>query len=230
MKVIVFDMDDTLYDEFTYVRSGFLAVAAFLSPIVHVHEEEIFEWMWHRLQHEGRGAIFDDVLKKYHLFSKGLAKKCVSVYRLHKPEIILPKETVTCLKQLELYPLYLVTDGNKIAQHNKVEALGLYEKMKHCYVTHRYGVHNAKPSPYCFLHIMKCEQVQAENIVYVGDNSRKDFVGIKPLGFRTIRIMTGQHKDVEMPPEYEAEFRIDSINELPEMLEEVWPDFKTVRK
>ena len=34
MPVLVFDLDDTLYPEISYVHSGFRAVAAFLSPLL----------------------------------------------------------------------------------------------------------------------------------------------------------------------------------------------------
>ncbi|MFS0575525.1 HAD family hydrolase [Sporosarcina sp. 179-K 3D1 HS] len=228
MKVIVFDMDDTLYDEYTYVRSGFYEVASFLSSQIRVNPESLFEWMWQRLQSSGRGAIFDDLLKEFDCYSKKLARKCLSVYRFHNPEISLSKEAVFCLEQLKDFPLYLVTDGNKIVQHKKAQALGLYERMKHCYITHRYGVERAKPSPYCFLHLLKKENVEAADVVYIGDNPTKDFVGIKPLGFRTIRVMIGQHKEIKVAPEYEAEFNINSLTELPMTLVKIWPEIKEV--
>lgn len=225
-KVIVFDMDDTLYDEYTYVKSGFNAVAQFLSLKLDVPQKTLFNEMWQQLEQSGRGAIFDDVLKRYDRFTKTLAQKCVTVYRTHEPNIELPKESIRCLHMIKSFPLYLVTDGNKIAQHNKVKALGLYDKMKHCYITHRYGIKHAKPSPYCFLHIQKRENVAPENIVYIGDNIRKDFVGIKPLGFRTIRVLAGEYRNIKMPDEYEAELKIDSLAELPQALMTLWPNIK----
>ncbi|MBS4195489.1 HAD family hydrolase [Lederbergia citri] len=219
MKVIVFDLDDTLYDELTYVKSGFLQVATFLGYEFNISSKELITWMWERLQTHGRGAIFDDVLQNYGHYTKTMAKRCVAVYRTHLPNISLPQSTVECLTGLSGAPLYIVTDGNKIVQHNKLQALGLYTMVKHCYVTHRYGKHHAKPSPYCFLNIVKKEKIASKDVIYIGDNPLKDFVGIKPLGFKTIRIMTGQHKDIEMPIEYEADERIESLTQLKNMIE-----------
>ena len=226
MKVIVFDMDDTLYDEFNYVKSGFNAVANFLSSEVDVCSDDIYNWMWNRLKTHGRGKIFDDLLFAHKVYSRALANRCLSVYRLHKPNMELPIESIRIIKKLEKHSCYIVTDGNRIVQSNKVKALGLDKKMVHCYITHRYGRKHSKPSPYCFLQIAKRENINPSEIVYVGDNSRKDFVGIKPFGFRTIRIMTGQHKNVEMTEEYEAEVRINSIGELPYALKKIWNDFE----
>lgn len=221
MKLIVFDLDDTLYDELTYVKSGFHKVAAFLSNEFKISTDELSKWMWNRLTTHGRGTIFDDVLREYGHYSKSIAKRCLSVYRTHQPNISLPDTTLHCLKEFSHYPLYIVTDGNKLVQHNKLVALGLYHHMKHCYVTHRYGKHHAKPSPYCFLHIAKKEKVSPNDVVYIGDNPLKDFVGIKPLGFRTIRVMTGQYKDVRMPLEYEADECIESLTELKDVVKKM---------
>lgn len=219
-------MDDTLYDEYNYVRSGFAAVAKYLAPILNEDEVILKQWMWTRLKTNERGEIFDDLLKQYENYTKTLVGKCVRIYRTHKPTISLPQDTIKTLKELQRYPLYVVTDGNKIAQYEKVKALGLEKIMKHCYITHRYGKKHAKPSPYCFLHIQRHEQVLSENIVYIGDNPKKDFVGIKPLGFRTIRVLTGEYKNVRMPEEYEAEYNITSLRELPVALRTIWPDIK----
>lgn len=226
MKVIVFDMDDTLYDEFTFVKSGFHAVAHYLSPKLKVPANKLFNFMWEQLETNGRGAIFDNVLIHYGKFTKKLAKKCVSVYRLHEPNIKLPEESLYCLNRLNSFPLYLVTDGNKLVQYNKVKALGLNKWMKHCFITHRYGIKNAKPSPYCFNKIQELEGVQSGDIVYIGDNPHKDFVGIKPLGFRTIRVLTGEYRDLRMPVKYEAEKIIHSLKQLPDALFDLWPDIK----
>lgn len=225
MKVIVFDMDDTLYDEYEYVKSGFRAVSKFLAPILAISEAELFTFMWLELEDKGRGQIFDHLLKHYGYYTKTLARKCVFVYRMHEPNIALPNETIVILNKLKVYPLYLVTDGHKMVQYNKIKALGLEQWMRHCFITHRYGKKHAKPSPYCFQLIQKREKVPPHEIVYIGDNPRKDFVGIKPLGFRTLRVMTGEYRQLKMPEAYEAELQIYSLRELPDALTCLWPDF-----
>lgn len=225
-KVIVFDMDDTLYDENVFVKSGFKAVSKFLENNYQLNCDYTYQWMWNRLSENGRGAIFDDLLKLNGLYGKTLVKKCLSIYRLHKPSIQLPQDSKNILEELQSYPLYLVTDGNKIVQSNKVKALGLEQFMKKCYITHRYGVCHSKPSPFCFQLIAQKEKVEPYNIVYIGDNPSKDFVGIKPLGFRTIRIMQGQHKQKNLSKDYEADRQIRSILELPQTLRKIWPEME----
>ena len=50
--------------------------------------------------------------------------------------------------------------------------------------------------------------------MYIGDNPKKDFVNLKKDGFWTMRVMTGEHRDVLASPEFEADFRINSLDEL----------------
>lgn len=217
--IIVFDLDDTLYDELTYVRSGFQAVAEYLWAQYRLPVETSFLEMAGKLS-GGRGRIFDDVLRESGLFSKSLVRKCLAVYRGHSPKIHLAGDADACLDRLQLYPRYIVTDGNKMVQANKIKALGLETKVNDYYITHRYGKRHAKPSPYCFLQICKREGVPPADVLYVGDNPHKDFVGIKPLGFKTVRIMQGQHREAVRPPEYEADLQIASLDQLtPEFLE-----------
>ncbi len=215
--VIAFDLDDTLYDELTYVNSGFKAVAAYLEQTRNFDAGRSFAILWKTLEREGRGKVFDHLLREYGIYSSAGIKKCLSVYRSHRPQINLSEEGTNCLLRMESqHPLYIVTDGNKQVQHNKLEALGLYTKVKHCFVTHRYGVRHAKPSPYCFEKITQMEDCRPEQIIYVGDNPTKDFRGIRPLGFKTVRLRQGQYRDMKVSQEEDADQSILSLDELDE--------------
>nr|WP_092074330.1 HAD family hydrolase [Dendrosporobacter quercicolus]NSL49234.1 HAD family hydrolase [Dendrosporobacter quercicolus DSM 1736]SDM88826.1 putative hydrolase of the HAD superfamily [Dendrosporobacter quercicolus] len=215
--ILAFDLDDTLYDELTYVDSGFAAVARFLEQEKLAGFAETYAFMQTRLA-GGRGRIFDDLLLHFGSYSRRNVRRCLTAYRLHKPAIQLYPEAVACLARFKAYPLYIVTDGNKVVQYNKIIALGLPALVDRYLITHRFGVHHAKPSPYCFTRICAWEKVEPAQVVYVADNPRKDFIGIKPLGFRTIRVLTGQHRSVEIPEEYQAEQQIVSLNALDDAL------------
>jgi len=47
-----------------------------------------------------------------------------------QPKITLSKEGKACLKRFKDLPKYLVTDGNKIVQLKKIQALGLEPYLK----------------------------------------------------------------------------------------------------
>lgn len=212
--ILVFDLDDTLYPEITYVYSGFRAVSRFLSTELGISPTGLEDMMKDILEQEGRGKVFNVVLEKYGLSSKRNISNCLKTYRFHKPDIQLYDDAREVLEKLRLRKKYLVTDGNKIVQQNKIEALKLRPLFNKIFITHRYGIAKAKPDPYCFLQICKLEKAQPENVVYIGDNPNKDFVGIKKLGFKTIRVKRGMFKDILMPVEYEADFCVNSLLDI----------------
>ncbi|MFA5822196.1 MAG: HAD family hydrolase [Thermodesulfovibrionales bacterium] len=211
--ILVFDLDDTLYEEMSFVESGFRAVTEFLAAIYKIPKNDLFELMMLNLEN-GRGKIFDELLTNYGIFSKKLVGACISVYRYHRPNIKLYQDAIDCIERFKSLPKYIVTDGNKIVQENKINALNLNNKIKRYFITHRFGIKNAKPSPYCFNLICKIEKVQPSEVVFIGDNPTKDFVGIKPIGFKTIRLLRGNFKVIRLDPSFEADFEINSFTEL----------------
>ena len=56
--------------------------------------------------------------------------------------------------------------------------------------------------------------MKPSDIIYIADNPSKDFVGIKPLGFKTIRLLKGRYKNVKKEKKYEAKFTIKSLSQL----------------
>ena len=218
MPVLVFDLDDTLYPELSYVHSGFQAVAAFLNPILGTSAEALAAGMVAEEAAHGRGQVFDSVLRQHGRWSKTLVAACLRTYRQHRPELALYPDAERCLARFATWPLYLVTDGHKEVQARKTVALQVAARVRYAYLTNCYGRHRAKPDPHVFQLICSREQVLPGQVVYVGDNPRKDFVGIKPLGFRTVRILRGNYAHLEADAAHEADRRIHSLDELTETL------------
>ena len=54
IKIIIFDLDDTLYEERTFVESGFRAVAEYLEKHFKINKKELFEDLKNILRKEGR--------------------------------------------------------------------------------------------------------------------------------------------------------------------------------
>jgi len=211
--ILIFDLDDTLYPEIEYVRSGFLAVANELNYLFKWPVTESFNFMLKTLDEKGRGKVFNELLHYHGKFSKKNVKHCINKYRHHKPNIFLSEDVKSVIKY---FPgnKYVVTDGHKITQGNKVEALGISSFFKHVYITHRYGINNSKPSVHCFDLIKKREKCEWSELCYIGDNPNKDFVNLKPLGVNTIRIKTRIYDSVEIPDHLEADIVISFLNEI----------------
>lgn len=220
IKTVIFDLDDTLYPEITYVYSGFQAVADMLSLQSTVSSQHWFNALIEILHVKGRGRVFDEALARFGLFSPTRVRRCVMTYRSHTPKIALFHEAEAVLRMLNErnIPVYILTDGNKNVQAVKIDALHVSPWIKKAMITHRYTKMHAKPSPYCFQKIAALEKLTPQEIVYIADNPHKDFVGIKPLGFQTARLKQGMFADVTLDSAHEAEQTFVSWNHLKEAI------------
>ena len=61
---------------------------------------------------------------------------------------------------------------------------------------------------------MTWEKCNATNMIYIGDNPNKDFVNIKKIGIKTIRVLTGNYKNLILSEKFEAEITIKNLTLL----------------
>lgn len=211
--VLVLDLDDTLYEELSFVRSGFRAVAGWGETRHGLDREVSYARLMELLQTEGRGRVFDVWLD-----GRGSVRQAVDVYRRHAPDLTLHPSAERVLTRYRGAAVYVVTDGHKGVQARKVSALGLWERVRRVYLTGRYGHARAKPSPYCFELIASRERVPMTALIHVADDPSKDFVGLNPLSVTTVRVLTGRHAGTAAGPGAEAKHRIPDLDALPGLL------------
>lgn len=217
--VLIFDLDDTLYDEMTYVKSGFMAVSKYGERIFGWNSKHSYNFMLSQLQEYGRGEVFDTWLASNGALTKKRVTDCIRIYRHHDPKIKLTSEAEKLLKKYEhTLPMYIVTDGHKVVQQKKIEALRVKRFFKRTFITHRYGIHNAKPSLYCFDLARRLERAEWKDLVYIGDNPLKDFVNLNLVGSLTIRVQTGSYAETMVSSDYDAQITIPTLSSIPELL------------
>lgn len=216
--IIIFDLDDTLYEEISFVKGGIKSVAGFLEKEYMINYEYSYKQLSDILFKFGRGKIFDIFLKNEKIFSKSLTKKCINIYRSHEPNIKLYKSAIKILEKFRPYNIYLVTDGNKLVQARKVKSLNIEKYFKRIFITHRYGIKNSKPSLHCFNLIKKIEDCNWSDLVYIGDNPSKDFISLNKIGAKTIRLSRGPYANINAKEGYDANVSIKDLAELPKAL------------
>lgn len=223
--IIIFDLDDTLYEELTYVRSGISAVAAFLEPYLNISKDQINTEL-NLLLLSQRHHLFDRYLLEKGMSNKKMIQNCIRIYRNHSPSITLFSSAEACLMRLAKYPLYLVTDGNHLVQRKKATALGLDKYFRKCFYTYAYGHHRMKPSTYCFEKICQIEKTNPNSVFYIADNPHKDFVGIKTLGFQTIQVLSGPYQNDQVDERHQPHMKIASLDHLDVHFFENWNKVK----
>ena len=226
ITTVVFDLDDTLYDEIEYCRSGFGAVAQFLANLPETPTaERIFDCLWKQFTAGNRTKTFNTAFEELAIaYDDKLIGSAVKTYRNHVPKITLPDDSRDVLCRLSgKYTLALLTDGFLPAQQLKVQALEIEKYFKCIIYTEQLGAEFWKPSPVGFEKLMEALNVKPETVVYVADNEKKDFIAPNKLGFSTIQLIRPARIHTESCDEANAspQYVIHKISQLPELLEKL---------
>lgn len=176
---VIFDLDDTLYSEKQYVRSGYKAVAKLLG------DEALADRLWIYFKN-GKPAI-DELLNELGCVEK--KAECLEVYREQIPEITLYDGVSELIQKLKSKGIKvgIITDGRVSGQKRKLQALGLDKLIDDIIITDELGgTQFRKPCDIAFRIMQRRWGLPFEQMVYVGDNAGKDFQAPKQLGMRTL--------------------------------------------
>lgn len=221
IKAVVFDLDDTLFPEREYVRSGYSTVAERLRKSLG-RTDRFEDWLWDRfLAGQGQGA-FDSLNESFRLAMSGdQVLQLVTVYREHVPAIRAFDGMMDILGGLrESYKLGLLTDGFLPAQKLKFQALRIERFFDASVFTEELGRQFWKPSTRGFEVIRERLGAEHAACAYVADNTIKDFLPGNQLGWRTIRfVRPGQvYCEAASPPDGEPQRIVRDGQELREAL------------
>ena len=218
-SVVVLDLDDTLYLERDYVRSGMEAVGRWIQQ-----EFGIGDFRHRALDHFERGErrrIFDRVLHDLELEpTPPLIERMVQIYREHFPTLHLAPDAAAFLARRRTdRALALLSDGFLVSQRNKIGALGLDRlDIWPLVCTDAWGRHYWKPHCRGFQHIQAHHGLPADRCLYVADNPAKDFIAPLRLGWRTIQILRPERVHLAAAADVGAavDHVIESFDELTE--------------
>ena len=224
ITLVVFDLDDTLYDEIEYCRSGFAAVSAFLAGMPNGPDcDSIFAALWGQFTAGNRTRTFNAALEELDIdYDDMCVLELVEVYRNHVPKITLPEDSRAILVELSSkYALGLLTDGFLPAQRLKVRQLGIEDCFRCIVYTEELGRDFWKPSPAGFEKILSDLNTRAENAVYIADNEKKDFVAPNRLGLSTIELVRPAriHTSISHVPGAAAQHKTHQISQIPAIIE-----------
>jgi HAD superfamily hydrolase (TIGR01549 family) len=176
---VIFDLDDTLYSEKQYIKSGYKAVANLLG------DAKLSEKFWEYFEN-GKPAI-DSLLEELGLTER--KDECLEAYREQIPEITLYEGMSELIEGLKVNGIKvgIITDGRVSGQRKKIEALGLDKKVDDYIITDELGgIQFRKPCDIAFRIMQNRWRIPFEQIMYIGDNAEKDFQAPRQLGMRSL--------------------------------------------
>ena len=176
IKGVIFDLDDTLYSEKEYVKSGYKAVSDYLGG---GYEDKLWSFF------EARKPAIDELMRD--LGREDEKAEVLKVYRSHKPDIHPYSGVAEMIAELKEKGIKvgIITDGRPEGQRNKLKSLGL--DIDDVIITDELGgIQFRKPCDIAFRIMATRWRLNPADIVYVGDNPAKYFQAPQQLGMRSI--------------------------------------------
>jgi len=220
VRLVIFDLDDTLYPEIQFVYSGFLKVSEYLSKKLDIDRLKLFEFLISSFEKGIRRNNFDLLLEKFGIEED--VGTLVQIYRNHYPKISLYPDSKYILEYLKsrTFKIALITDGYPVTQFNKIGALRLTRYLDAISVN---DISRGESKLYekSFLKVLKALDVQPDKAVYVGDAPEKDFVVPNKLGMCSVRVIRkeGLYSSKDDNSEFPPDYKITSLVKLKEILE-----------
>lgn len=188
--VVVFDLDDTLYDEVDFVFSGIDAILPLLGNIKGLDTGECRRLMREAVErHENHYTALEYCLDRAGVRAQVSMDCIVGALRSHRPRHLALRPCMN--KTLDnLYShgvtLGLLTDGRSVTQRHKIEALGIshYFDPEAIRISGETGIDKHSPAAYSWF----MNRYPAQCYVYIGDNPAKDFLYPNRMGWLTICI------------------------------------------
>lgn len=204
------DLDDTLFDEIDYVRSGYRAIGKELELHGIMSSCEVVN-MLETAVDTAHG--FDNLAARIWLDYPGTSfnvEWMVEVYRTHTPDIELRSGVYDTLRSIydAGHKIGLITDGRSGTQRAKIKALGLdrFILPENIIISSEIGADKTTRKPF---DILMSRNPEEKKFLYIGDNPAKDFHWPNVLGWYTVEVSdrngTNIHpQDIDVPEEYRA--------------------------
>jgi putative hydrolase of the HAD superfamily len=212
VRCVVFDVDDTLYLERDYVRSGFRWVGEWTRDNLGI--DDFAEVAWHVFEEGTRGSTFDVVLRRRGIEpTSELVGRLVDLYRTHEPDIELLPDARECLNRLAgRLAVATLTDGPLESQRAKARALDLARWVDPIVFTAELGASFSKPHTRGFEVIEEMTGCSGEECVYVADNPLKDFVAPRMLRWKTVRVRRPQSLHEAVPNAADVDVAVTDLS------------------
>ena len=197
-RIIIFDLDDTIYNESLYLKQAYRYIGECLCQRVSDCKstpDEISSFLFLEFEKEGRSRLYEKLSNKYNIgdFCLDDFLKCMRTVPLEEGSIKINSDMYSLIDRLikKEKMVFILTNGNVDQQKNKIKSLDFphKDKIKVFYASSR-GFDLQKPSPYFVNEIKKSYSSRESDIIFIGDsevdkktafNSDIDFINVQDL-------------------------------------------------
>jgi putative hydrolase of the HAD superfamily len=177
---VVFDLDDTLYNEIDFLISAYKEIAKQLNPI---NWTLLYINMFSR--YKENIDVFHFLSEEYNIPKKELVK----IYRNHVPTINLKSGVLPLLKKIKNKKgkIAIITDGRTVTQRQKIKSLSIEKYLDTVIISEDTSFEKPHTNNFSVIE----NKFNSTQYYYIGDNLKKDFIAPNQLGWRTIGLING---------------------------------------
>ena len=210
-KAVIFDFDNTLYDESEYFR---VVINAFCKD-KNLSQEIGDELLAHlkKIRPTSKN-IFKDLLEPFDLFSKENSDLFFDYYTGVATELPLFSDTLAVLNYVKEKKIkcFLLTNGLLKAQKNKLRCARIAHHFEHVFFARMFGREYEKPHIRMYKHIEEETKISACDCLYVGDNLRTDFITPYQMGGTTV-FLNSTNQPLHPKPKF-ITFEVSRLSDL----------------
>lgn len=226
IKAVAFDLDHTLYDRYSTVRSiayllkhhyagqmnPALSAAQLGDMLVEIEKAYVYG---------GWSVMFEKLVARNAFITPPAFEEYFSYFMEAFQKVAVPfpmVDKMLATLRAQGYQVGLLTNGKSYIQRNKIKLIGLEHSFDKILAGEEMGIQ--KPAVHPFEEMARCLGCDPQQMVYVGDNPRNDIDAARRAGCIPIWVKT-TGKDWDYPEYEKPYFEINDVLELPALLEQI---------
>jgi len=222
-RVLLSDVDDTLFDFATGERNALLALLSRFSLPADEETQSLYvrinEAHWKKLEQGKttqtilRVERFHDFLRALRLRRDPLAMSEFYVEALSRQQILLPGAVELCQAVSPHMPIFLITNGLSVVQRGRITGCAIQPYLSGFLISEETG--HAKPEP----HMLQSAMAQAgvshpRQAVFLGDSVSADIGAARAAGVDSILCLNGK----PAPPAHGATYAAHTLKEAEKLI------------
>lgn len=210
-KAVIFDLDNTLYNEDLYFLEVFKAFSK-----RHNLDFDLFERNFTDKFRLESKDLFTDILKKIDYYTLERQNELFELYKNIDCNLEIYNEAFEIINHLKEknFKLAIITNGIIEAQKNKVKSLNIQNNFDAIIFAREFGSAYEKPHEKPFLKALKDLNTNIEETLFVGDHPFTDIKGAQNINLDALWFSNGYASNIS----YNFDNKINSLLEIKQYL------------